>query len=190
MAGNTSNKRKPSNARVLYPNMSARLNVASGAAKLHLSILEPLNRIIDQTGNFHDWMLVVHRIYVGAVTSNEYFKQSPELCKIFNLGHIAMEMVMLRTHVTGVFGILVNELDLVTLALDTTDRMMRMLKPMEILQAYKLTEGLIDEIVLNNMRSYPDDALTPEQRKKLIGRLHADTKVEAANQPAKALAIA
>lgn len=194
MAGNKPSKRKVSSSTPVERSgldilSNRRLGVTTEVIRLHTSVVKQLNCIIDGSGNFEDWMAVVHRIYVGSIAAYEYFKHNPPLNQVMNTAHMATSIIMLRVHTGGQFGVLVAELDSIVEALDYTDQMMRMLNPKEIAHIHNKTANWLDEIVTNNMLAYPDEALTPQQRSKFMVRRLMKEKEEVEKQP-KLMAVA
>lgn len=124
-------------------------------AKLHVIAMESLNRIIDSSGNFVDWMNVLHRIYIGAVSLERHFKDNPDANYVFNRAHAVCSIIKLRTHQTGEFGILIRELDTITNALALTDTMSRMMTLSEITLVHRHVERYFDEMTKQNQKAYP-----------------------------------
>lgn len=115
-------------------------------ARAHVLIIESLNRLIDGTGNFQDWNNIVVRLHLGALAVDDYFVSTPELLEAFNQANISMRIIMLRVHTQGLWGVLVRELDTLTLALSLTDQMIRMMRPSEIATTVKIITTFFDEL--------------------------------------------
>jgi hypothetical protein len=163
MAGNKKNSRASANTRAklrtqgrAVPTINI-INPSAELKKLSDIALRALNRIIDQTGNFSDWMSVLHRLYIGAVSVEEYFKMDQPMTDAFNQAQLAIEIIKLRTHQTGDFGVMVKELDSITLALTLTDQAQRLMNLTEIMAVHKHVEKFFAEMEHQNKLSYPKD---------------------------------
>jgi len=134
------------------------INPPQEIAKLHIGVINALNRIIKHEGNFQDWLNVVVRLYAGAVASNDYFKKDPAIDEAFNQATLAMRIVKIRPHVGRDFGITSVELDSVTYALGLTADMCRQMTRLEIAKCYQLASWIMDEYEQKNRLHYPSDA--------------------------------
>lgn len=156
MAGNKKTTRKSAGIRSTLRTQGYAIpiirafNPAGELKKLSDIALKSLNEIINQTGNFADWMNVLHRLYIGSVAVETYFNMDETVIAIFNKASLAIEIVKLRTHQTDVFGILLHELDSVTAALALTDEASRSMSVEEIHKVHLTVEVFFTEMHKQN----------------------------------------
>ncbi len=116
-----------------------------------------LKLMVSGTGNFQDWMKVLHRVTVGSYMLDGYFKYNPLAQKAFNDAWTALVLIKTRVHVTGEFGVLSKELNFISLAMSLTDEMCRELSMVSVRKVYLDTDAYYEQLVKDNIKSYPSD---------------------------------
>lgn len=164
MAGNSKPKRvvgkakvkKAENRSALVPTVQF-VSAKEELAKLHVIAMRGLNAMIDGTGNFTHWMNVLHRLYIGSVAAETYFKMDDEMVDVFNKASMAIEMIKLRAHQTGELGVMLSELASLNLALTVTDQCCRLMRLSEIRKIHDMVEDYFEEMHRQNALSYPKE---------------------------------
>lgn len=135
-----------------------------------------LKRMVNGTGNFQDWMKVLHRITVGSYMLDGYFKNDPEAKKAFNQAWVAIVIVKLRVHCTGEFGVLVKEYDSISLAMALADEMCRVLPLADVRKVYMTTDDYYEELVRDNIKLYPSNWKEVEAMEKKLAAEYAEVR--------------
>lgn len=111
---------------------------------------DSLNRMVAQTGNFQDWNNVLTRLYAGSIASTDYFKVDEGIRQCLEHALASMQVIMVRTHCTAVFGVKPTEHDRITNGLILVDKLIRSMSANEVIHTYNEVGFTLDKIVADN----------------------------------------
>jgi hypothetical protein len=141
-----------SEARRIFGNFLQPSAFVTTSSKMALTAMK---KVAGGEGNFHDWNVIMTRMYVGSFAYTHYFKKDEGIADAINWGVHTLQLVMARTLCIGAdgFALRPSELDRVVDALAVIDTMTLYMQPDEVMYSYHNAGSYIEEFVAVNKKA-------------------------------------
>lgn len=183
MPGNSKSKRKPvkvvqgTRSRELHLPMlnlpPSPLELRRMANKFKLD----LNFLITGTNGIKCWNELMFRLNVGYDIFNSFYEHHQDVEEAICDAIVQMRIMYIRSESNGEFGVLVNEVDCIVLALNLIEELIRPLTLAENKAIHLHTQKLANEMMVENMSSLPAEVLTQMViNKAMVATLNEERK--------------